>query len=275
MKMRNEPTLPKLVASDIGGTLMYDSNGIPGFTAQVLNRLVEKGIPVVLITGYNINAAQRYTGNLDDRIMLMPQNGSICLRGEEIICEYLIPPERVKELADFLTREDLPVIIYKGKQGDFANFYVYKNELPLSYPFTRIDHIENYNNITGISTLLPDDQAQKVRTELQAIAGEQFKIIYSRLSKGSWLEVVHAEVRKDLSLRRLCVQLGISLADVMYFGDNLNDKEVLQAVGYPVLVENALPELKVGLPAAEVIAPVDKEGAAHYLNELYGLGLKP
>jgi len=264
--------VPKLVASDIGGTLLRGSGSIPSFTSGVLNRLVEQ-VPVALITGYNYRTTLSYTANLDKKVMLMPQNGSLCIKEGELVWEFRIPEESAKELYEYLEINDLPVVVYKGKNEDFGNFYAYYQEVQaLSYAFRRVMQLDSYENITGISTLLPDNMAMEVKENIQRIVGDSFKVIYVRESNHSWLEVVHKDVRKDLALKRLCSQLNIPLTEVAYFGDNFNDREVLRMVGQPVLVENAQPELKQEFPTH--IKPVDEEGVAHYLNEIFQLGMK-
>ena len=44
--------------------------------------------------------------------------------------------------------------------------------------------------------------------------------------------------------QQICDQLGITLADVCYVGDDINDVELLSAVGYPYCPPNARPEVK-------------------------------
>ena len=258
-----------MAASDIGGTLVQGIRPIPPFTAAVLNRLVEE-IPIALITGYNYKTTLTFTGNLDERILLMPQNGTLCIKENQLVWEYRIPVPEARQLAAYLHENNLPVIVYKGRNGDFKNYYFSHNEIPsLSYGFERLPSIDYYEDITGISTLVPDEAAREVRAKIQSIVGERFTVIYSRGGKDSWLEICHAEVRKDLALKRLCDELSIPLADTLYFGDNFNDLEALRLVGYPVLVDNAAPELKVEFNT--IIPPVQSEGAAHYLNDLYNL----
>ncbi|HLP59122.1 MAG TPA: HAD family hydrolase [Candidatus Deferrimicrobium sp.] len=269
--MTKKDTLPKLIASDIGGTLVSSGNIIPAFTSTVLNRLVND-IPVALITGYNYNTTMTYTQGLDERILLLPQNGTLCIKEKKITWEYHIPPPEAGEIYRYLAENDFPTIVYKGKNEDFKNYYIHQTEIPsLNYAFQRIQRLENFENITGISTLLPDDLARIARPKIQAIAGIKFKVIYTRESKGSWLEVVHADVRKDLAMKRLCAELSVPPAEVIYFGDNFNDLEVLRSVGYPVLVDNAAPELKEEFET--VVPSVTEQGVAKYLNNLYHLDI--
>ncbi len=88
----------------------------------------------------------------------------------------------------------------------------------------------------------------------------------------SWKESVRDVANSDIEPmrpERLCKELTVSLKDVIYFGDNFNDREVLRAVGYPVLVANAQPEMKEEF--STVIGSVTEEGVAYYLDDLFGL----
>jgi Cof subfamily protein (haloacid dehalogenase superfamily) len=271
MKQEHSDNLPKLVASDIGGTLLRGTSVLPEFTTTVLNRLVSR-VPIALVTGFNYRTTLKYTRNLDADVLLMPQNGTLCVRHKEIVWEYRIPETAAKELHDYLRKNELPVILYKGKNERFSTYYIYKEEMPaLAYAFKRLNSLNHFGNITGISTLLPDDIALQVRKRFKEIVGRTFEVIYTRETKGSWLEVVNKEVRKDLAIKRLCRELDIPLEDVVYFGDNFNDREALRLVGHPVLVENAQPELKKEFKT--VIPSVYDEGVATYLNHLFELQL--
>ena len=263
--------LPKLVASDIGGTLTRGIHTIPLFTTRVLNRLTEINIPVVLITGYNYNTSMNFVSTLNQNVLLMPQNGSLCVKEKKLVWEYRIPKPEARVLYDCLDKNNLPIIVYKGKYEDFKNYYISQRELPLSDAFRKINQLKDFENITGISTLLPDEMAKPMKEKIERIVGDTFKVIYTREPKGSWLEVVHAEVRKDFALKRLCEEMAIPLSEVIYFGDNFNDREVLRIVGYPVVVENALPELKMEIHT--IVKSVTEEGVALYLNDLYNLNL--
>lgn len=270
--MREIQPLPKLVASDIGGTLIRGSDIVPGFTASVLNRLVEINVPVVLITGYNHDTTLRYVRNLDPNIILMPQNGTICLRGNEKIWEYGMNEEEAREIFQFLYRSNLPVIIYKGKAGGFKNYVVSPSGFSVPGPFEEITEFTDFTNITGISTLVPNFLISQTRPRLEELIGDKFQLAYSQQEPASWLEVLQHEVRKDLALKRLCREWEIPLEDVIYFGDNFNDLEAFRLVGHPVLVENAVPELKDEFDY--VVGSVRDQGVAHFLNQCYGLGIK-
>lgn len=82
------------------------------------------------------------------------------------------------------------------------------------------------------------------------------------------VEFLSADVSKGDTLRRLCTEhLGISMEEVIAFGDNFNDIEMLQLAGQGVAMQNAREELK------EVASRVsewsnDDEGVARELEQL-------
>jgi len=52
------------------------------------------------------------------------------------------------------------------------------------------------------------------------------------------------EARKLPALQRLCSQLGLTLEEVAFVGDDLPDLGVMREVGLPVAVGNAVPEIR-------------------------------
>lgn len=85
-------------------------------------------------------------------------------------------------------------------------------------------------------------------------------------SGAPFLEVSAAGIGKAYGLQRLTERLGISAAEVVAFGDGLNDLDMLQWAGLGVAVANAEPEL---LAVADRIAPsCDQDGFAQALEAL-------
>ncbi len=71
---------------------------------------------------------------------------------------------------------------------------------------------------------------------------EKLKLQYLYLGVGS--RVNPDCLTKLQAAQQICDQLGITLADVCYVGDDINDVELLSAVGYPYCPLNARPEVK-------------------------------
>ena len=60
--------------------------------------------------------------------------------------------------------------------------------------------------------------------------------------------------------KRICDKLGITLAEVCYVGDDVNDVDLLSAVGYPCCPPNARPQVKE-VPGIRVLQTPGGQGA--------------
>ena len=60
--------------------------------------------------------------------------------------------------------------------------------------------------------------------------------------------------------QKICDKLGITLAEVCYVGDDINDIDILSAVGFPCCPPNARPEVKA-IPGIKVLRTPGGQGA--------------
>jgi hydroxymethylpyrimidine pyrophosphatase-like HAD family hydrolase len=83
--------------------------------------------------------------------------------------------------------------------------------------------------------------AQQLQTEL----GERVKIFCTNYPSKDFalLDIVHPLASKGAGVAATASELGITRAEVMAMGDNLNDLEMLEFAGIPVVMENAEPAL--------------------------------
>ena len=76
------------------------------------------------------------------------------------------------------------------------------------------------------------------------ITGEDTAIVKRRAEKLK-LDILKMGVKNKLhTVKELCEQYNITLDEVAYIGDDINDKELLDAVGFSVSVPNAMDEVK-------------------------------
>ena len=96
-----------------------------------------------------------------------------------------------------------------------------------------------------------------------ALAGHP-GLVASR-SKPTYLEIANAACSKGDGLRALAGELGIDVADTVFFGDNHNDVSAFAVAGTAVAVSNAV---EPALDAASVVTGHHREdGVAVYLEE--------
>lgn len=83
------------------------------------------------------------------------------------------------------------------------------------------------------------------------------------------LEIMKKGVSKGKALEKIVNKLGISLDEVVAFGDGRNDYEMLSMVGKGFLMGNATERLKEKMPNNEIIDTCNNDGVAKKLKEMF------
>ena len=109
----------------------------------------------------------------------------------------------------------------------------------------------------------PDRRAETYLDEARAVLPEGVGATVSGLDS---LDIGPAGSDKAVGVRRLAKQLGIGRKDVVAFGDNLNDLELLRWAGRGVAMANADPSTLA--VADEVTGTNDDDGVAVVLEAL-------
>lgn len=87
---------------------------------------------------------------------------------------------------------------------------------------------------------------------------EKLKLQYLYLGVGS--RVNPKNKSKLEAAKEICDQLGITLEEVCFVGDDINDVELLSTVGYPCCPPNARPEV-LAIPGIHVLNTPGGQGA--------------
>lgn len=110
-----------------------------------------------------------------------------------------------------------------------------------------------------------------------AVLKEELKLDYAvRVAPSApyCLDIIAEDVSKASALDYVLTQVGLSMEDVIAFGDGLNDIEMLTAAGKGCIMANANKRLKKALPDLEVIGDNDHDGVARKLAEVFGLDVQ-
>ena len=106
------------------------------------------------------------------------------------------------------------------------------------------------------------DEIKAMELELKKFYSNQIHVYHS---KSTYLEIAPKTVSKASALAHLLREIyKISLSDVIAFGDNYNDIELLQSVGLGIAVGNARAEVKA--VARETTADSKDDGVALSIN---------
>ena len=259
----------KLIATDMDGTLLNAAHEISQENVDAIKFAQSQGITVAIATGRAFYEANTPVAEAD---LSVPY---ICLNGAEVRDESFnimntsnLNHELVERIKSILDKDDVYYQIYTNRgiytedptrdldiyldiakqAGQEADVEKIKQGIQKRIDNGTLKVVNSYEEIEDIPGELimkvlafnPDlEKINAIGAELSAIPS----LAISSSSRGN-LEITHSDAQKGIALESIANQLNIDLKDVMALGDNLNDVSMLERVGYPVAVENAMPEVK-------------------------------
>lgn len=247
---------PKLIAFDIDGTLLpHGEQRLSDDLLKEMKRLQDKGILLTAASGRQYPSLWRLFRELAKEMYFVAENGGAVLapcksedmHDAEVLATTSIPRASALKLIEAFLSYPHAEILVSGVHC----CYVFERAKPyvpalekdwdvtlkiLQNPEEIQEDIIKITAYTHIeSPLVEKDFKEEFQTDFNvAVSGKK------------WLDFTVGN--KALGLEKLAHQLGISLKEVMAFGDNYNDVEMLQEVGYPYLMESATEELKARFP---------------------------
>ena len=263
-----------MIVMDMDGTLLTSENKISPKTKELLLRVQQQGVRLVLASGRSYCKLLEYAKEL-----CMEAYGGYLLEVNGLILYDLASGKRhIRKQMGRIEMEELFTYFRQWDVEFMAQFddglYDYNPEsiikekaeyrrihnLGEDYPWTGgafallADNRKGYPNIHYIDTWEEIDRRinkvsiayhADVMAEVSAQAKRDLKDRYwLGLTTPKWLELMPLGITKGSGLQALVNMLGISMRDVMAFGDGENDIEMLQAAGIGIAMGNAMAEVK-------------------------------
>ncbi len=260
-------TRPRLVASDLDGTLLRDDGTVSPRTARALEALTAAGVEFVLVTA----RPPRWV----DHLTFLPSHGVvICVNGAVVydvarrsVLEHLaMGDELVRTLVADLRREFPDAEFAAERATGFAVEHVFRSPHPVPHDVVRTDRIESSLDDATVKLLLrsaatPD--ADLVAAVDRVLDG---RAVVLHSGADGLAEIHHPAVSKAAALERWAAERGIAAGEVWAFGDMPNDLPMLDWAGRGFAVANAHPAV---LAAADAVCGANEDdGVAAVLEEL-------
>ncbi|HEY88717.1 MAG TPA: HAD hydrolase family protein [Thermoflexia bacterium] len=273
----NQPASFRLIATDIDGTLANSAGELTPYTIRVLRALSARGLTVALVTGLNPWPARRYLEQLGADIRAISLNGIFLLEDGKVHESEFLAQELVRQVAEMAVEAgyvpqvygaDLVVRYLPAPAGNAL-----MQRLVAERPFQPYVAVESLDALLAVRPAQiafheTEPRARRLYERLLAEVGDHAYVVFQPGAR-SWVEVNHAEARKDVALLALARRLDVAPEEIIYFGDNLNDLSVFKAVPHCVAMGNARPEIQA--LAWQETGTNDEDGVARLLSRLFAL----
>ncbi|MEP2279993.1 Cof-type HAD-IIB family hydrolase [Maribacter sp.] len=258
----------KILCSDLDGTLLSSKSDVSEFAIEQIGKI--KDDTKIILVSARMPSGMRY---IQENLGITNQpiicyNGALVLSGNTALTSVFIP---INILTDIHK-------VCKGLEADLGLYY--NNEWYVPKTSLRVDKETKYTKTTPtfqdtqstlnnwkqrnvgahkIMLMCTKSSADILMPVLQEKLGDVLNLYRSN---DTLIEIAPKTVSK-LSAIKLLLEEDEALADIVAFGDNYNDIEMLENVGYGVAVANAREEVKK--ISNHITLDNTEDGVAHYI----------
>ena len=266
---------PKLIATDLDGTIVRSDGEISDRTRRALAAAEEAGLLVVFVTGRPPRWMKPVSDATGHRGLAICANGAVVydLHTETVVEEFPLDGDVARKLAEAL-RVRVPGIAFATERGTGHGREPgwRPHRADADDPETLVDELDRLLEEPLVKLLarhedLSNEELHAAAREVIAELADLVDVTYGG-SFDNLVEISAPGVTKAFGLERLAAEHGLGAEDVIAFGDMPNDLPMLTWAGHAVAVANAHPD--VIDVADEVTASNDDDGVAQVIERLLG-----
>jgi Cof subfamily protein (haloacid dehalogenase superfamily) len=273
------PWRPRLVASDLDGTLLDSTGAVAPRTRAALEACWDAGIPVVGVTGRGPRLLDSVREALDGRgIAVLAQGGYVVdLERDEVLRTVGLPRAQATAVIEAIEEVagELVVAVEDAAEQAEARRPL-RVQHGFNWPYPEPAHLLPRHQVLPpgpvlkvflrSATLGQDELLSRAKAVVDPVDAE---VTHAGLG---FIEVLPPGITKATGLGVALARYEVDLADVLVFGDMPNDLPMLSAVreagGRAVAVANAHPTVRAAAP--ELTSGNDAAGVARYLEAVLG-----
>ncbi|PLS02749.1 HAD family hydrolase [Neobacillus cucumis] len=231
----------KVLFLDIDGTLVTPDNRIEESTKKAVAQVQDQGIEVFLATGRPLHEINDLAAQLNIHSFIGYNGAYAVYKGADIFQEPL-EKSLVNHYLEIAHEHNHDAVLYTNKENIFTNL-----DAPFIHHFIDVFHFhknEVYSSefdrdVLGITmiNLKPEDTSlyeSEAGIHLSQVNVEGLKHCY---------DVIRDKINKGYGIQMLLKYLDIPKESSIAFGDGMNDKEMLHAVGESFAMGNGHPDI--------------------------------
>ena len=254
----------KLIASDMDGTLLNSNKHLSPSIHGILNKLREKGIIFVAISGRDIFSLKEIFKDVEEDIVYASNNGNYITYKDEVIFENYIDNSMVDKVAKIIRKKAKHNTIYCSKDTIYSESIIpgivgRKWNLKVKYvrDITKVE-----DKILKITTF----GAEKIiNRALEAVSELNDKLMITK-SGTTCFDICRLGGTKKQGINILQEIFNVGYNETMVFGDHMNDLEMMSSAYYSYAMENAEEEVKKN--ARFIAGTNDNDGVINVIKEV-------
>jgi hypothetical protein len=258
---------PKLIVLDLDGTALNSNNVIPDNLQDILKRVKIYGAcRIVLASGRSISSMKIMAGELGLEAPVITLNGGAIIDplSDEIYYEKNLSEEIYLRGLTILKELHIDIVVFTAF-GVYAEKASKITDILEEYSDNKIEWVRDLDKIESPVKILFIPEYESANAEVRKYTSSlEIDIIESGFS---FTEIVPKGVNKGTALEIVSEMLEIAHEEIIAFGDNENDIEMLQLAGTGVAMGNAPDHVK---SAADMVTDTnDNDGVYSVLAKIF------
>lgn len=258
--------MPKVVATDLDGTLLRSDGSISPRTRAVIAAAEDAGTTVIFVTARPPRRLDEFTDVIGPHGVALCGNGAFVydVARRAVTEEYPIPRDVLRVLTADL-RAAIPGIVFAVECADgfgCERGFVYLHDPDRVPNFIEVDSMtDTMTDTVTVGKLLgrcDELDPSEFHERVAEVVADRAELGYS--GAVGLAEITATGVTKAAGLARWCERNGVDRTDVWAFGDMPNDAPMLAWAGRSHAVGNAHPEVLA--LADRVVATNDDDAVA-------------
>ncbi|SJL83981.1 Cof-type HAD-IIB family hydrolase [Vibrio palustris] len=237
----------KAVAVDMDGTFLNSHHDYDRVRFHELYQgLKNQGIEFIVASGNQYYQLASYFPEIRDEISYVAENGALLyLHGEELFHGEM-SGEALKKVYDLLDADKSIEYVACGLHSAYMGPRISQAFADVAANhYQRLERVDNVRAVDDVifkfSIKTTVEHAEVLVVELAEQLGDLVDTVTSGFG---FIDLIIPGLHKANGLQKVLHEMGIAADECVAIGDSLNDKEMLEFVGYSVAMSNAAEKIK-------------------------------
>lgn len=248
----------KMIVTDLDGTLLKNDKTLSAYTIEIIRKLRQKGHKFVIATARPLRAVKIFLKDLKIDAGIY-HNGALIYENENKIDGFLI--NNAKEIVDkILSSYPNTSIAVESNDILYSNFDAEKLWPGTSFTITESKFSE-----------IEDKKADKIIVEASSLSDMKkyekllSEDLYIQISENKIGMIMKKDATKSNAIKFLACRYNIKTENIIAFGDDYNDIDMLKFCRTGVCVNNGIADVKK--IANDICDTNENDGVAKWIEE--------
>ncbi|MCL2030313.1 MAG: Cof-type HAD-IIB family hydrolase [Oscillospiraceae bacterium] len=250
----------RMLVADLDNTLLRNDKTLSGYTADVFRRCREQGIKTALATARSEKGCARFLRQIQPDIFI-GYGGAMVFAGEAVLRRFTMPPEVCRDLIRVcLDTPEVRFVFAISEEAALTN----DPDMPFQPDYGHY-RLSDFSGDAAAQPFLKVSVLSESPGSVGRIAARFPRLDLARYTGEPLYRFASPDAVKWNALKAAAAHCGIRPEEIVSFGDDVIDLEMLRECGTGVAVSNATAQVRAA--ADWICGSNEEDGVAQWIEE--------